>query len=397
VGREEVDPAVLLPHPKNWRKHPKAQVAALEGVLTEVGWVQDTVVSRRTGRLLDGHARVELALQRREPRVPVVYVDVSEEEEALVLASLDPISAMATTDPAKLAELLGTAKANSEALKALLEDLAAQAEKGLAAKAGKCDPDLVPPIPKEPTARPGDLFLLGPHRLLCGDATKTEDVARLMGSEKAACMATDPPYGVEYQGGTAEKLRIANDTAEGLENLLTRAFAAADGALAPGAAIYVAHPAGTLSVTFGRCFLAAGWRLHQTLVWVKDSMVLGHADYHYRHEPILFGYKAGRGRRGRGGRGWYGGNSETSVLEVPRPKRNEQHPTMKPVELMERMLLNSCPPGGLVYEPFAGSGSTLIAAERLSRRCLALELDPRYADVVCSRWEAFSGEEVRRG
>ena len=142
------------------------------------------------------------------------------------------------------------------------------------------DLDDLPALPDEPETRPGDLWLLGPHRLLCGDATSAGDVATVMADEQAVCLWTDPPYGVEYEGGTKRKLTLRNDSAEGLSRLLEESFAALDGALASGAAVYIAHPAGALSVTFGSRFLAQGWRLHQTLVWIKDSLVIGHSDYH---------------------------------------------------------------------------------------------------------------------
>ncbi|MPZ49828.1 MAG: DNA modification methylase [Dehalococcoidia bacterium] len=261
---------------------------------------------------------------------------------------------------------------------------------------GLVDPDDVPALPEEPVAKPGDLYQLAQHRLLCGDATSAHDVAMVMGDEKASCVWTDPPYGVEYEGGTKKKLTIKNDTADGLSQLLESSFAAIDAVLIEGAAIYVAHPAGALSVTFGQRFLAQGWRLHQTLVWVKDSLVPGHSDYHYRHEPVLFGYKASQGRRGRGSGGWYGGNDCSSVFEIPRPKASPDHPTSKPVALVEAMVKNSSRSGEIVLDPFLGSGSTLIAAECLGRRCFGIELDPRYVDVAVRRWEAFTGETTRK-
>jgi DNA modification methylase len=258
------------------------------------------------------------------------------------------------------------------------------------------DPEDIPPVPEEPVSKPGDLWLLGPHRVLCGDAREPEAVARVMDGELATCVWTDPPYGVEYVGGTKRALTIQNDHPETLESLLRESFAAINEVLAPGAAIYVAHPAGSLSVTFGSCFLAQGWRLHQTLVWVKDRLVPGHSDYHYRHEPILFGYKAADGRRGRGSRGWYGGNDAASVFEVPRPSVSADHPTSKPVHLVEAMVKNSSRSGDVVLDPFLGSGSTLIAAERLGRRCFGIDIDPRYVDVAVRRWERYTGGKARR-
>ncbi len=258
------------------------------------------------------------------------------------------------------------------------------------------DPEAVPALPPTPVTKTGDLYLLGEHRLLCGDATKPADISSLMGGKAAACLWTDPPYGVGYQGKTAAKLTIANDATEGLERLLTDAFAAIDAALQPGAALYIAHAAGPSSLTFGSCFVAQGWQLRQTLVWVKNSLVLGHGDYHFRHEPFLFGYKRGGGRRGRGGRGWYGGNAADTVFEVPRPHASPDHPTAKPVELVTRMLRNSTRRGDVVLDPFLGSGSTLIAAGQLGRICFGIELDPRYVDVAVERWERVTGQRAKR-
>ena len=261
---------------------------------------------------------------------------------------------------------------------------------------GLADPDEIPDLPEEPFTKPGDLWLLGPHRILCGDATNPDDVAIVMGGELASCVWTDPPYGVEYVGGTKKKLTLKNDSADGLEALLRGAFAAIDTVLADGAAIYVAHPAGTLSLIFGETVIAQGWRFHQALVWVKDSLVVGHSDYQYRHEPILLAYKPAQGRRGRGSGGWYGGNDCSSVFEIPRPKSSPEHPTSKPVALVEAMVRNSSKSGEIVLDGFLGSGSTLIACERLGRRCFGVELDPRYVDVAVRRWEAFTGRKAEK-
>ncbi len=258
------------------------------------------------------------------------------------------------------------------------------------------DPDDVPPLPEEPISKAGDVWLLDRHRVVCGDSTHADDLLRAMDGETAACVWTDPPYGVDYVGGTKDALRIKNDQADGLDTLLRDAFAAIDPVLANGAAIYIAHPTGPLSLTFGTRFVSQGWRFHQTLIWVKDSLVPGHSDYQMRHEGVLFGYKAAQGRRGRGARGWYGDNSATSVFEVPRPKASPDHPTSKPVALIAAMLRNSSRTDEIVLDPFLGSGSTLIAAEELGRRCIGVELDPRYVDVAVRRWERVTGKTARR-
>jgi site-specific DNA-methyltransferase (adenine-specific) len=229
------------------------------------------------------------------------------------------------------------------------------------------------------------------HRLMCGDSTDGNDVRRLAGECRAVWMWTDPPYGVDYVGKTGDALRIQNDGADQLPELLQDAFACADEILAAGAPIYLAHPAGALSVEFGKAFLAVGWHLHQTLVWVKDSMVLGHSDYHYRHEPILYGWKPGKPRP------WFGERDQVSVFEIPRPKVSELHPTIKPTELVAQCLRNSSRPGGLGYDPFCGSGTTLVAAEQTGRICLALEIDPKYVAVALERLSVLGLEPRLEG
>ena len=393
VGSGEEDPAQLLANPRNWRRHPAGQREALRGSLNTVGWVAQVMVNRTTGHVVDGHARVEEALSRGEPTVPVLYVELSEEEEALVLATLDPIAAMAIAEQSVLDELLAGLSVDDAGLAALLADLA-----GDLPKAGLTDPDEAPELPAVPYVKSGELWLLGDHRLLCGDSTKADDVARLMARETAEAMWTDPPYGVAYVGKNRRALTIANDSAT--EGPAVFAGACAIAPLAPCARFYAAVPAGPLQLDFLLAIRQVGWRLHQELVWVKSSIVLGHSDYHYAHEPILYGYTPGPGRPGRGahaGSRWYGDNSASSVLQYDKPSRNDRHPTMKPVGLIAECLSNSTRSGDLVYEPFAGSGSTIIAAETLGRRCYAIEIDPAYAQVTIERWAAFSGLEPHRG
>lgn len=267
--------------------------------------------------------------------------------------------------------------------------------------------DTVSEPPVDPVSKPGDVWILGPHRVLCGDSTDVTAVEAMLNGDRADCMWTDPPYGVDYNSiedpeklkaakRRTDGLRVRNDGAADLPELLAGAFATATVALKPGAPVYIAHPPGPLSLDFAKAFLDAGWLLRQNLIWDKGSMILGRSDYHYRHEPILYGFtdpEPGSGRLGRGGDRWFGDNAQTSVFEVPKPGRSKDHPTMKPVELITRCLSNSCPPGGLVYEPFGGSGSTLIAAHTLGRVARVVELDPRYADVICRRYQQLTGEQ----
>lgn len=253
------------------------------------------------------------------------------------------------------------------------------------------NPDDVPDAPTYPVSAPGDVWCLGPHRVLCGDSTDIAAVETMLDGDRCDCMWTDPPYGVSYVGKTADALTIQNDGANDIAKLLAGAFAVATAALTPGAAVYIAHRPGPQSIVFWQAFNEAGWLHRQNLVWVKDAMVLGHSDYHYRHEPLIYGFTdGGEGRRGRGGDNWHGDNAQTSVFEIPKPPRNQEHPTMKPVELVTRCLANSCPPGALVYEPFGGSGTTLIAAHTTGRNTRLVELDPRYVDVICRRFQALT-------
>jgi DNA modification methylase len=312
-----------------------------------------------------------------------------------LLTTLDPLAAMAEADPLALGELLGSIETSSAAVREFLEETGVRA--GIPRSPTDTDPDEVPELPAEPVSKPGDIWTLGDHRLMCGDATDPDNLALLMEGEQADLLWTDPPYGVSYVGRTADALTIDNDDAAGLDALLEAAFATIDPHLRAGAALYVAHPAGPHSLIFGGRFVAQGWRYRQTLVWVKDSMVVGHNDYHYQHEPLLYGHKPGVGRLGRGGTGWYGPNDQTSVFLIPRPKVQREHPTAKPVELIRRCILNSSMTGDRILDPFLGSGSTLIACERFGRRGFGMEIDPVYCDVAVSRWEIFTGGKATRG
>ena len=377
--------AELRPYPGNPRR---GDLGAIQSSLRANGQFRPIVVNRRTRQVLGGNHLVEAARGLGWSEIAATYVDVDDEQARRIVLADNRTSDLATYDDEALADLLselpdleGTCYERSD-LDALLDDLSPL----------EVDEEELPPVPAEPRTKPGDLYRLGSHRLLCGDAREAEDYARLMDGERAELLCTDPPYGVDYVGKTKRRLRIEGDAASGLSELLSDAFEAADPALCPGSPLYVAHPAGPLAATFYAAFTAAGWSLRQTLIWVKDRFSLGRSDYHYRHEPILYGFKPGEGRLGRGGRGWHGGNAEDSVIEVARPRASREHPTAKPAELIARLVRNSSPRGALVLDPFAGSGSTLAACESLGRRARLIELDPAYADVIVARWEALSGE-----
>lgn len=391
IGLRRVRAAELKEHPRNWRLHPKRQREALRALLQEVGFADALVAREQDGDLvlIDGHLRRSLDPDQ---VVPVLVLDVSEREADKLLATLDPITGLATADPEPLRDLLSRVSFSSEALRQLLGELSAQA----GGVEYATDPDDIPSVPARPRAKPGDLWVLGRHRVLCGDATRKTDLVRLVKRSRPQMMFADPPYGVSYAGKTKRALRMARDDPEGLRSLLEVSFAVISGVLSPGAAVYVAHPAGPASATFLEAFTGTGWTLRQILVWVKDSLVLGHADYHYRHEPILYGHTPAPGRWGRGARGWYGGNAETSVLDIPRPRASRDHPTAKPTELVRRLVTNSSAPNDVVLDPFLGSGTTLIACEQLGRRGRFMDVDPAYVDVAVRRWERFTGKKATR-
>jgi len=382
----------LRPNPRNWRRHPKRQREALRALLSEVGFA-DAILARELEdgslEIIDGHLRQSL---NANGTVPVLLVDLDEAEADKLLATLDPLAAMAIADPEPLRALLESIETSSEEVRMLLANLATEAD--VRARLGLVDPDEIPE-PSKPRAKLGDIYVLGDHRVACGDARDPELLRRLIGKEPVQLLLTDPPYGCQYSGKTPRRLRIENDDEDGLPELLRAAFAAIDMVLAPGAPIYIFHPAGPAAVHFTDALRQVGWEIRQGLVWVKDSMVLGHADFHYRHEPVIYARKPGKSI-GRGRAGWYGGNAETSVFEIPRPRANRDHPTAKPVELISRLMANSSTFGDVVLDPFLGSGSTIIAAERLSRRAFGVEIDPTYVEVAIARWEAFTGKRATR-
>lgn len=388
----DIEVARLRPWPDNPRRIAPERLRDLERALTEDPEMLRArpLLALPDGTVFAGNQRL-LAVQRLGwPRVPAVTVSIPW-ERARVWALRDNAAYGEWDEPA-LADLLAEIAADGVDL-ALTGFTSGDLDRILATVKPPTDPDEIPPLPAEPESQPGEVYELGPHRLLCGDATSAESLRTLVGAAEVEVLWTDPPYGLNYVGKTKQALRLANDDPAQLAPLLERAFAAVNQVLAPSGRFYVCSPAGPLGLAFRRSIVEAGWSLHQTLVWVKQAMVLGHADYHYAHEDILYGWKPGPGRPGRGrhpGSRWYGGNDQTSVFHVDRPARSEEHPTAKPVALIEAMLRNSSRHGDRVLDPFAGSGSTLVACERLGRRCLAVEVDPGYCDVIRRRYQELS-------
>ena len=413
VGHGEEAPRNLLPNPRNWRGHPQRQQAALEQVIEEVGLVASVTVNKRSGHLVDGHLRVELALRRGEPTIPVTYVDLDEEEERVILASLDPIGALAEADRAKLGELL--AGIENPDLAGLLEAVARANRLALDfGSSGLTDPDELPEPPESPVSRPGDLWLLGEHRLLCGDSTSQDDVRRLMAGERAALMATDPPYLVNYHGGGHPAAHVNPKTGlrdkdwehhlasvdkhwdDYVDPETSVAFyvdflkIALEHALIEHVPVYQWHGIMRTDIVM-EAWREAGLRAHQILIWKKNRPVLTHAHYMWDFEPFMYGWPAGKMPRSKPPA------DARAVWEVAQREGMEEgashdHPTMKPVELQRRCIEYHTAPGELIYEPFSGSGTAIIAAEMTGRRCYALELSPAFVDVAVLRWQRFTGK-----
>lgn len=366
------------------------------------------IVARRTGMrdgrpvgiVIAGNHQLQAAERLGWPDIAVVWTDDDEMTAKAFALADNRTSELGSADDELLAAMLSEVATDAELLKAasytesdLLELL-----NGDGRKDGLNDPDEVPDAPAEPRSQLGDLWLLGEHRLLCGDSTDEAVLRRVMNGGLADIVWTDPPYGVAVVGGSrmlseserraAGGLEIEND-ARGIDDLLSflrTSFGQALRATKPGGCWYVAAPGVTATYAFAQTLYESGvWR--HTLVWRKDSFVPGRSDYHYEHELLYYGWRPGAAHQALADR------TQGTVWEIPRPKRSKEHPTMKPVALVAKALVNSSRVGDVVLDPFAGSGSTLIAAHGLGRKARCVELDPRYVDVICRRFQEHTGEK----
>lgn len=402
VGEGERPAIEFTANPANFRLHPDSQRQALRGSLSDLGWIQRVIVNRTTGNLIDGHARVEEALLLgNDTPVPFTEVELSEEEEALALTLLDPISAEAETSRAKLEMLLHRTSSGNAAV---MEFLTRQAEKhgivppmgseGSSGEPADAEPqiDRAAELNEKWKVKPSDLWLIGEHRLLCGDSTKAEDVARVMGGEKADLLMTDPPYNVAYTGKTKDALTIDNDEMSdpAFRGFLVQAFTAAFDSLKAGGAFYIWH-ADSEGYNFRGAVFDIGQKVRQCLIWAKNTLVMGRQDYHWKHEPCLYGWKEGAAHS------WHSDRTQTTLLQFDRPTSSQEHPTMKPVALFEYLIRNSSGKGEIVLDTFGGSGTTLVAAQNTERKGRTVELSPNYCAVILERMAtAFPSLEIRR-
>ena len=393
---EQWPTAKLVPYARNARTHSDAQVAQIAASIAEFGFT-NPILAGSDGIIVAGHGRLAAAQKLGLDAVPVVVLDhlTPTQRRALVIAD-NRIAENAGWDEELLRIELEGLQDEGFDLDLIGFDADALAEL-LAGdepvNEGQSDEDAVPEVGETPVSRPGDVWQLGPHRLLCGDATVAASYAALLAGEAVDMVFTDPPYNVNYANSAKDKMRgkdraILNDNlGDGFQDFLLAALtpmvAHCRGAL------YVAMSSSELD-TLQSTFRAAGGHWSTFIIWAKNTFTLGRADYQRQYEPILYGWPEG------GERHWCGDRDQGDVWHIKKPQKNDLHPTMKPVELVERALRNSSRPGNVVLDPFGGSGTTLIAAEKSGRVARLIELDPKYADVIVRRWEDYTGKQATR-
>ncbi|WP_338459112.1 DNA modification methylase [Enterococcus faecalis] len=374
----------LIPYEKNPR-HNEEAITAVAKSIEKFGFKVPIVVDA-SNVIVNGHTRLKAAKYLGLKEVPTIIADdlTPEQIKAFRLAD-NKVGEIATWD--------------EELLNAELDELADldldfdMTEFGFdlpdieGEEVEVIEDEFEEELPAEPISKLGDIYQLGRHRLMCGDSTNSLEVEKLMGNKKADLLITDPPYNVAYEGKGKEALTIKNDSKETNEfhSFLYEAFSAAINNMKLGSSFYVWYASSEV-VNFHTALEEAGFLVKQELIWNKNSMVLSRQDYHWKHEPCLYGWASG------GSHSWYSDRKQTTILNFDRPTVNKEHPTMKPVALFDYQIKNSSKQGDCILDLFGGSGTTLIACEQNEREAYLMELDPRYVDVIIARWEAFTGE-----
>lgn len=387
----QVKVEALIPYAKNSRTHDDAQVAQIAASIKEFGWTNPILVDGEHG-IIAGHGRLMAARKLGMTEVPVIELkDLTETQKKAYIIADNRLALNAGWDNNMLTielnelledkfslELLGF---NADELNALLTPT--EINEGLV------DEDEVPEPPPEPITKLGDVWVLGNHRLMCGDSTQIDQLEKLCNGRQVDMWLTDPPYNVAYEGKTKEALTIKNDSMsnDSFRQFLRDSYVAADVVMKAGAVFYIWF-ADIETYNFTGALKDAGWQLRQTLIWKKSSIVMGRKDYHFKHEPCLYGWKEGAAHL------WASDRKQTTILEFDKPSRNGEHPTMKPVALFEYQMLNNTKGGDIVLDSFGGSGTTMIAAEKNGRVGYLMEFDPKYCDVIVKRWENFTGKKA---
>ena len=372
----------LLPADYNPRKDLKPgdpEYEKLKRSIEQFGYVEPVIWNEKTGRVVGGHQRLKVLTDMGITEVDVVVVDMDTEKEKALNIALNKISGEWDTEKLALviADLQGTdfdvslTGFDPEELEDLFRDDVKGGDK-------EDDFDVEAELKKPTFSKAGDLWMLGEHRLFCGDSTKPETFDLLMNGKKANLVVTDPPYNVDYKG-SAGKIKNDSMAEDQFEQFLLAAYQQMEAAMADDASIYVFH-SDSHGLAFRKAFEEAGFYLSGCCIWKKQSLVLGRSPYQWQHEPVLFGWKK------KGKHQWYTGRKESTIWEFDKPKKNKDHPTMKPIALVSYPIMNSTMTGCLVLDPFGGSGSTLIACEQTGRVCYTVELDEKFCDVIVRRY-----------
>ena len=386
---EVVEINKLKENPRNPNTHPSVQIDLLAQIIKKTGWRAPITVSNLSGFIVKGHGRLQAAKAAGFKHCPVEYQNFSDEEEEMAALLADnKLAELAEIDVEKLTEIFKDYEFEDLSLTGYsqeefdeLVDVFEEAEL-------LGDPDEVPEE-VETRCKHGDIWKLGNHRLMCGDSTIITDVEKLMNGMRADLFLTDPPYNVNYEGKTKDKLKIENDkmSNDNFRQFLCDAFSAADIVMKEGAVFYIWH-ADSEGYNFRGACKDVGWTVRQCLIWNKNSMVMGRQDYHWKHEPCLYGWKDGASHL------WASDRKQTTVIDFNKPQRNGEHPTMKPVGLFDYQIKNNTKGGDIVLDLFGGSGTTLIACEQNKRVGYLMELDPHYCDVIITRWETLTGQKA---
>ncbi len=381
----------LIPRVTNPRTHTPEQVAQVAASMKEFGWTNPILVGADND-VLAGHARLAAARQLEMSEVPVIQLGHLSEAQrrALVIADNQLALNAGWSEETLRVELQALQEAEFDlSLVGFDDDELARLLAAQDAAEGLTDEDAVPELPQTPVSATEDLWILGNHKLLAGDATDREQVTRLMGTDAADLIFTDPPYNVDYEGYTDDKLTIEGDRMSDADfkQFLEAAFRSCRSVVKPGASMYICHSS-SWQREFQNALEAAGFEVRCQIIWAKNTFAWGFGRYKFQHEPIFYCHIAGQKDP------WYGDRSQSTLWEEKKPAANRLHPTMKPVELVERALLNSSKAGDVVADLFGGSGSTLIGCERRGRKARLMELDPRYADVICRRYQEYTGKQA---
>lgn len=382
----------LKPYERNARTHSPEQVAKIAASIVEFGFTNPILVDGQDG-IIAGHGRLMAAQKLGLPEVPVVVLDhlTDAQRRAYILAD-NRLAMDAGWDEEILSQELAAIKELDfdVSLTGFTDDeLASYLDDATTSEAGSGDAEEIPEVAKFPTSCHGDVWICGPHRVMCGDSTRIDSLEKLMSGVVADLWLTDPPYNVAYQGKTADALTIQNDSMddESFRQFLREVYSSADAVMREGAVFYIWH-ADLEGYNFRGAAHDVGWKVRQCLIWNKNSLVLGRQDYHWKHEPCLYGWKEGAAHT------WESDRKQTTVLDFDRPSRNGDHPTMKPVELFKYQVENSTKKRDFVLDSFGGSGTTLIACQETGRNARLMELDPLYVDVIVRRWQNFTGQKA---